>query len=241
MKNIICSILLILVAFLSGCATPIKYSASVSGFASPDASNKKRYVILSGNKDTSASDLEFQEYSGMLKRTVNGAGFTEAPSFEQADVALFFSYSISDGEERTSSYVIPQFGQTGISSSTTYGTVRSTGYGGATYSGTTYHTPSYGITGYSSGVNSYTTFTRVARIQAYDVKAYQENKEMKQLWKLSVASTGSSGDLRRVMPVMLVAAAPYIARSTTSAITVDISETDLRIQAMRGNALPEKK
>jgi hypothetical protein len=242
MKNISISIIVVFLAgFLTGCTTAVKYSASVSGFAASNANLKKRYIILPGNKDTSSTDIEFQEYSAMLKRVVDGAGFSQANSFDQAEVALFFSYSISDGEERTSSYVIPNFGQTGIASSTTYGTVRSSGYGTATYSGTTYNTPTYGITGYSSGVRSYTTYTRIIRVEAYDVKLYKETKEMKQLWKLSVASIGSSGDLRRVVPVMLAAASPYIGKSTANAISLEIAETDPRIQSIRGGAAPAIK
>jgi hypothetical protein len=234
---------LALAAFFSGCSTlpppsPPKYIVSVSGFASPDATIKKHYVIIPGNKDTTTADLEFQEYSSMLKRIVDGAGFTQVNSIDEAEVALFFSYSISDGEERTSSYTVPNFGQTGVLSSNTYGTIRSSGSGTSTFSGTTYNIPSYGITGYSHGMQSFTSFNRVIRIEAYDVKAYNESKDMKQIWKLGLSSRGSSGDLRKLVPVMLVAASPYIGKSTTSAIMIEMTDEDPRIEAIRVNLNP---
>ena len=44
---------------------------------------------------------------------------------------------------------MPVYGQTGISSSNTFGTINTFG-NTSTYSGSTYYTPSYGITGYQN-------------------------------------------------------------------------------------------
>ncbi len=103
-------------------------------------------------------------------------------------------------------------GKTGVSSSNTYGTVST--YGNtATVNSTTTYTPTYGVTGSTTHTGTYTTFTRYMFIDALDLNEYKKTEKQKQIWKTTVISTGSSGDLRRVVPVLVAASKPYVAKN----------------------------
>lgn len=228
------SITLIL-SVLSSCATvPSRCNVAINSFAGPEAEKKRNFIILPGLDGVSANDLEFQEYASLASRVMEGQGFTKAPTGQEANLVVFLAYSIGEPETRKYTYAVPHFGQTGVSSSTTYGSVNSTGYGSANYSATTYNTPSYGITGYSSQVGSVTTFTRVLSLEGVDLDFYRQSAQVRQLWKTKVASVGSSGDLRSLVPVLLVAASQYIGGSTGQIINIEISLSDPRINTLRG-------
>ena len=122
-------------------------------------------------KDQQGS-LEHKSYEQLMKEELAKRGFIEVPP-EEADVIMFLSYGIDSGKEVVSSY--PIFGQTGTSSSYTSGTVRS--YGNhATYSGTTYNTPTYGVVG--SGVTSGTEYTRFLKVELLESSALEKGDVM---------------------------------------------------------------
>lgn len=225
---------------VSGCATmgAPQFNVVVDSLASPNAATEKAYILLPGNKDVSWNDLQFQEYAGYLMRALAADGFVPVKDAAKAGVAIVLFYGIGDPQGHQYSYSLPVFGQTGVASSNTYGTVTSYG-SSASYSGTTTYTPSYGITGYSSQTGSYTTYFRYAKITAYDYQRYLQNKEQVELWKTTITSTGSSGDLRRVFPILVAAAAPYIASNTGKQIHINLHETDAIVKAVKGE--PDSK
>ncbi len=128
------------------------------------------------------------------------------------------------------------WGQTGVSSSQTYGTA--TTYGNSTtYSGTTTYNPTYGITGYSSHTETQTTFFRYALITAYDLKVFRDSQKQVELWRTTVTSTGSSGDLREVFPILIGASVPYIATNTGKQVPVEMRENDNIVRAVKGQTV----
>jgi hypothetical protein len=238
MKHIAILVSVLAAAFLSGCATTQRpsYTVSVNGLATQTTNVAASFVILPGNKDVDATDLQFQEYAGFVERALGQRDLHRAPSFEEADMAIFLAYGISDPKEHVYSYSLPHFGQTGVSSSTTYGNI----YGNS-YSGTTYYTPTYGITGYSSHVGTYVTFTRHIFIEAVDLPTYRSQNKIVQVWKTEIVSVGSSGDLRRVFPVMIGAASSYMGTNTGEIRTVNLYEDDPRVLLVKGITVEQKK
>ena len=233
-------VLLAAVLLVSGCATmgPPQFNVAVNSLASPAAATEKTYILLPGNKDVTWNDLQFQEYAGYLMRVLAAHGFVPVKSAEKADVAIVLFYGIGDPETHQYSYSLPVFGQTGVASSNTYGTISSYG-GSASYSGTTTYTPSYGVTGYTSQTGSYTTYFRYAKIAAYDYQKYLQTKEQVELWKTTITSIGSSGDLRQVFPILIAAASPYIASNTGKQVHVSLYEADPVVKAVKGE--PDSK
>ena len=234
-KSILLALLLAGAATLSGCATmqPTHFVSSVDSLAQADAAAKKRYILLPGGKGVEAGDLQFKEFAGYVEKVLAEKGFVKAGTFEDADVAIFLAYAIGDPQTYHYTYSIPTWGQTGVSSSRTYGTVSS--YGSrATYSGTTTYTPTYGVTGSTTHVGSNTVYSRFLFLDAYDVPTYAKEKRMAQVWKTSVVSTGSSGDLRLVVPYMVAAIKPHLGTNTGRKIKVDVPANDPAVQILRG-------
>jgi hypothetical protein len=175
----------------------MQFESRIDSLAKPDATEKKRYVLLPGNKDVEATDLQFLEYAGYVEKVLSDKGFVRSSSFDDSDVAVVMAYAIGDPQTHHHTYSVPIWGKTGVSSSQTYGTVTSFG-GSASYSGTTTYTPTYGITGYSTNVASQTTYTRFLVLDAYDIAVYKRDKRIEQVWTTRVVSTGSSDDLLRI-------------------------------------------
>ncbi len=123
-------------------------------------------------------------------RMLNSLGFKYAESSKNAELVVFLSYGIGDPDEHQYSYSLPVYGKTGVSSSSTYGTA--TAYGNhMTYSGTTVHTPSYGITGYNTYTGTRTVYFRYVNLIGYDFSEYQRSEKKVQLWKTTITSSGS--------------------------------------------------
>lgn len=225
------------VLLLSGCATygQPQFHVTVSSLASPRAASAKAYILLPGNKGVTWNDLQFQEYARYVMHVLDANGFVPVKDAAKADIAIVLFYGIGDPETHQYSYLLPVWGQTGVASSNAYGTVTSYG-GSASYSGTTTYTPSYGITGYTSQTASYTTYFRYALITAYDFSKYRQTKEQVELWKTTITSIGSSDDLRRVFPILIAAAAPYIGSSTEKQVHVTLQESDPIVKAVEGKA-----
>lgn len=228
------------VLLLSGCVTTQPgFTVKVDSIGGPGV-DKNSYILFPGNKDTKADDLQFKEYATYVNRALIRQGFAPADSFEKANVAIFLVYGIGDPQEHQYSYSIPTWGKTGVSSSQTTGTISS--YGGyGSYSGTTTYTPTYGVTGGTSHIGSYTTYFRFMILDAVDLDEYKKSKKQVQMWKTTVTSVGSSGDLRRIFPILVAASKQYIAKNTGQKIEVNLDEEDEQVSEIKGTTKTEKK
>lgn len=230
------AVALMCIVLLASCTTMggTRFLSNVDSLAHADALAKKRYILMSGNKDVPAGDLQFIEYAGYIEKVLTGNGFVKAASIADADVVIFLSYGIGNPQTHQYSYSLPVWGQTGVSSSNTYGTLSTYGNMG-TYSGTTTYTPTYGVKGYTSHVGSYTTFTRFLLMDAYDVATYKKDQKLNEVWKTTVVSVGSGGDLRVVFPYMAAAMKPYVGTNTGKQVEVQLYEDDPEVMQLRGN------
>lgn len=227
--------LIIYFIMLSGCATTpsMTFLTNVNSIARKDAAIKTHYILLPGGKGMDTNELQFQEYAGYIDNILAERGFVKAVSFQQADIAIFLSYGIGNPQSYQYSYSLPTWGQTGVSSANTYGTLSS--YGNmATYSGTTTYIPSYGITGYTTQIGTRTVYTRFLLLDAYDVSTYMRDKKMLEVWKTDVVSTGSSDDLRLVFPYLAVAMEPYLGLNTGRNIRVEVPGNDPSVRILLG-------
>ena len=114
-------------------------------------------------------DLQFREFAGYVGRALDHRGFEKAASPADAEVAIFPANAIGDPQAHRYTYTMPTWGQTGISRSSTQGTLSTFGNTG-TYSATTTYTPTYGVNGYTTHHGSYTNSTRFVMRHAYDMR-----------------------------------------------------------------------
>ncbi|SDW31650.1 DUF4136 domain-containing protein [Thiocapsa roseopersicina] len=182
----------ILAGLLVGCS--MVQSRVTSFHTLPQSVNGVTFAIVPF--DWQKGSAEFQTYQNRIASELVARGFI-ASSIEEAIYAVFLQYAIDDGREVAYSY--PIFGQTGISSAQTHGTLST--YGSlATYSGTTTYTPTYGVVGMGSG--SRTEFTRVVRLEILDNRELAAGRVQK-VFEGEVRSAGSTGQLSAVMPTLL--------------------------------------
>ncbi len=188
-------IVLVLASQLASCASLVRSNISVFHDL-PEGFTGVTYATVPFKEQEGS--LEHKYYEQTIKREFNARGFREVP-LEQADTVIFFSYGIDSGKEVVESY--PIIGQTGVSSSQTFGTLQSSGNYG-TYSGTTTYTPTYGVVG--AGTTSRTEYARFLKVDILDKKALIENK-VRKLYEAKVTSRGSLGELSAVLPTMVKA------------------------------------
>jgi len=193
MKNLL--IVTLLLGLLSGCASLLRSQVVVFHQLPKDPSSTT-YVMIPFKEQEGS--LEHKAYEDAVRQELNAKGLRET-AVDQAQVAVFLSYAIDTGREVVSSY--PIIGQTGVSSSSTQGTIQSYGSYG-TYSGTTTYTPTYGVVG--TGVTSGTEYTRILKLDIVDKQALAQGN-IKKLYEGKVVSTGSSSQLATVLPTMVKA------------------------------------
>lgn len=235
MRNAVSSFMLSVL--LAGCATfgQRPFNVDVSGLTSQSAHQYRTYIILPGNKGVTPDDLQFQEYAMDLSRALQADGFVPAKTGDHADVVIALSYGIGDPQAHQYSFALPIFGQTGVASSYSSGVIN--GYGNsASYSGTTTYMPKYGITGYMPIRREYTTYFRYVLISAYQLKPLLESKDLVELWQTAIGSTGSTGDMREVYPILIAAAFPYFATDTGKQIHVRLYESDDAVKLVEGQS-----
>lgn len=225
---------LILCLGLIGCATTKPhYFVSVDSINNKQVLAGKKYIILPAEKDVKIDDLQFKEYATYVTHALESKGYTAVDKFDDADIAIFLIYGIGEPKEHAYSYSLPIWGQTGVSSANTFGTATAIGKT-ATYSGTTTYTPTYGVVGSNTYSGSFVTYTRYIIMDAYDLKLFRETKKERELWKTNIISTGSSGDLRRVFPVLVAASAPYIGENTGQQVHVTLNEDSQEVLKIKG-------
>jgi len=224
--------------FLSGCASmepPARFEVTVDSIASAESATKRSYVLAPGDKSVNETDLQYQEFASYVHKVLGERGFTKAGALQDAQLLVFLTYGIGDPQAHQYTYEVPKFGQTGVASSSTFGTASLYGNRG-TYSATTTYTPTFGVVGSTTHVATEVTYTRSLTLDAYDAPAYAADKKLAQVWKTSVRSTGSSDDLRRVLPYMVWAAKPLLATNTGKKIAVTVLENEPGVQALRAEA-----
>jgi hypothetical protein len=214
-------------------AKPAGYAAVVSTFARPDAGGNKTFVLLPAEDISPETELQFLEYSTLVERALLARGFRKAAGFETADLAIFIAYGISDPKVTTHTYRRPVWGQTGVTATTT-GTTRANILGGVDIDATTTETPTYGMTGYRTETNTSTSFERYLDLTAYDLVKFRQNEAQEVTWDARVTSVGSSDDLRRVLPVMVAAARPYLGTSSGQAVSVGLTDLSAAVLEVRG-------
>jgi hypothetical protein len=189
-----------------------------------DSIKSQTYGLFSGDKSIDEKDLFYKEYRKLVNNSLEKAGFQNTESKKTGDIAIFLTYGIGEPVTRTEAYAIPIFGQTGYSSATTTGHL----YGG-NYSGTTTFNPQYGVTGTTTGYSTTTSYTRFLILDAVDFRSGKPEPR----WKVIVASTGPSDDLRRVFPALALAAGQFAGKNPGQTLNFEIQENDSLLQEIK--------
>jgi len=182
-------IYLSLLCFISCASTPY-VTVKVSRF------NPKKYVMNEEKRyfawinKMGINPIEFESITSKFNKQLRSHGFYEVENPD--DATYFFSFNAFMDSGKTEIYSKPIIGQTGVSSTQTYGKIT-----GNSYSATTYANPSYGVVG--TTVNSETIYTRTLEF-SIERKGLQEKEA---IYFARAISKGSINDLGRLIPYLL--------------------------------------
>jgi hypothetical protein len=132
-------------------------------------------------------------------------GYLQSTSSELAKQTIYFDYGLEKVNEETETYSEPDISF-------------NIGWGYPYYGG--YHHPfyrNYYGAGYTTYRKTHIYYNRYITLLAKD----QFNQE---LWRVDVSSVGESKNLRKIIPILIEAAAPYLGTNTTEPIQLVIKE-----------------
>lgn len=226
------SVLVVILCLVSGCGA--EFGVGVNSISTDATISQKEYILLPAMEGVTKEDLQFREYANYIHRALEEKGFKQ-DSDETANLVIFVVYGIGKPTTRNYSFSLPIYGQTGGGIS--YFNANISGSGGySSARGSIYSPPQYGIVGSQAYSGSYLTHSRYLILDAYNAEKLRksEGKDVVQMWKTTITSTGSSSDLRRVLPVMVAAGYGYIGTDTKQRININLNEQDKRVQFVKG-------
>jgi hypothetical protein len=231
-KWMLYALLLVLIPVLNGCTS--RFVVQVSAIAEPEIEVASyRYVLRNGNLDGNENDLFFREYSSYFIPILAKKGYQLVEDRDSADIEIFLRYAVSEGRTGVNTFSHPVYETIGGNTIDIVET-KSDGSGGTTTTRSKVHIPLQTV--YVGSVvesRSYTLYTSSAAIEAYKIKPAETI-----LWKTVMHSTSEYNDLRAIMPVMAVAAEPYLAGNSGAAKNIQLKGNDPRVLAIQKNAEP---
>jgi len=213
----------------AGCS--LKYTVEVNSFkygnATTPSFSRKRYVVLP--QKMQEKDVIFEEFEQYVVNALNSKGYVNVTSDTNAlDIRVFLEYGVSDREVHYTRF-FPVWGQTGGYSANTQGTFQEDYGGKSSYSGKTVYTPNEGIVGSVPVSGVKTVYEHFARLTAFDMTTGSPVR----LWQTNITTVRNHGDLRRVFPVLIAAAIPYLGESTKQIIKVGLREKDSAVMTVK--------
>ncbi len=201
MSSVLLRVLSITTIFFlaNGCAR-VRSQITVFHQLPTSLTGKSVAILGAGDKQDT---LEFSAYRHIIEAQFHTNGLLISADSKVADYQAVLSYGVDNGKQINSSDSIPVFGQTG-GGTTAYasGTINSNSGGAASYSGTSYTPPTYGITGFNNYTTTSTVYGRFLALDMYDRSASEEKGKPVQVYQASVRSEGSCSALAVVFGPM---------------------------------------
>jgi len=194
---------------------------SVSGLSAQAPSPGTTYFLKHASNPATDITLQFREYASLVERTLRSKGLVRVLDSDQAQLVVLLDYGIGDEKRTSRVYSVPTFGQTG--NTATYNP-------GVSYRGqvqippSVTNTPTMGVTGSSTGSVVDSSYDRWLKLTAISSPEFKTNGTIRELWQVDVKSTGSSNDLRRILPIMVYAAREYIGVNTGKAVDIKVKD-----------------
>lgn len=193
------ALLFITSLFLFSCyATVNSNVTSFSKIGSTDL--RKTVAVMATNKELNSS-LQFEEYKMKVEQHLRTKNFRVINDPSKAQLIALLNYGIDTGKNETNTVTLPTYGQTGVSGSSTFGSVNTYGNYG-TFSGTTTYYPTYGITGYQNYTSSSTMYTRVVQLDIFEAFK-SDTDDPKKLYESKVVSRGTCSSIDGVIDEIL--------------------------------------
>lgn len=200
---------IVALCFVAACAQTVSSNVEAYSEIASDAPARSVYILPYDHGDVGS--LQWRQNAGVLASALEAKGYSIASSAETAGMLAFFGFATDGGERVTSSYTIPQWGQTGVSSSNTTGYV----YGNSVVANTTY-TPQYGVTGYTTGTRTDVVYGRMMLLDLVDPRL------KKNVFTAKVTSSGSCSSFSGVARPMIEAALSEFPQGKVGTVTLPL-------------------
>lgn len=208
------------------------FAIAVDALRDATAVPLKSYVLFPGMEGVNDTDLQYREVARYVRKALAARGFSEAADPASADLALYLNYGIGGPRTTYFAYSYPVLGfqpaEHHILHATTVGEA-----GKSTITGTIDSFPTTVITGTQTRLAATTLYQRFLVIEAIDIAGSRKAGKTMPIWKTSITSVGTSDDLRRILPALVVAGQPYLGERSDHRIDVQIDEQDPAILALR--------
>lgn len=212
MKVKISTKVIVMVAFAfasSGCVT---MRTNLTTFHGANHNERGTIAVIAIN-DEQKSSLAFQSHSNYLLQKLIATGYSAAPEANSAQYAAFMTYGIDSG--KTSTSVVPIYGQTGGGTSFTTGNVTSNIGSSYNFNSTTTQMPTYGMVG--AVPVKRTEYTRELNIDIY-----KSGDRPTKVYEVRAKSSGSCGNINAVVPAMIESVFKNFPGISGKPITVNI-------------------
>ena len=180
---------------LSGCAASFVRSNATSFYV--DGFQPGGSISVIAADPEMSNSLEFAHYRKRFEANLAANGYSVTQDVGTANYIALVTFGIDDGTSQTVS--APIIGQTGGGTTYTSGVVTGSG-GTATYSGTSYTMPTYGVVGVATG--SRTTYKRAIAIDIVDGPSLLAGSP-KKIYEGRIKSEGSCNVIVEVFDEML--------------------------------------
>lgn len=231
MKKIRFFLLTFFMVWGTGCAHVFQVHVDAINDGRPNTPGT--YVIVPGDANTPADDLQFREYAMYLGRALQSNGYMPAKEKQTPDLEIYLTYGLGAPRLRSRQYTVPVWGQTGTNV-LSWENTHATPSGSSTVSGTNV-TPEYGVTGYATQEENYTVYPKYVEVEAYRVKKnVQPGDRLEEVWKTTIHAEGKHKELRHVFPILMAAAAKYLGGNSGGEITVRLTKNGAEVKRIKG-------
>lgn len=236
---------------LSACGT--LYRLDVTAYSDPSAEIGKTYVVLSGDPDLDINSPEFAAFADQVERALAPKGYERVTGSDLSavDLGVYLAADISEPGKRyhkvsTPMYEGPTPDNLGSATASAGSNSSSGGGGGGAQQSTTVEVPPQPrevLSGYEATSFATTVYTKHLNLIAVDLQKYlkdiaavgRDDAVPREIWSITIETTGKPSKLGEVVPVMLAAGQPYVGESTEDVVEVRMNGTDRRIDAIKGD------
>lgn len=238
--------LLTLAVGLGGCSSTPKVLIFAESMAAPGADAYRSFVVEPAHAGINPTSQEYFAATAFVVQALSLDGFTRADSASSAEIVVKVDYEVGEPIVLNQTYTIPHWGQTGTQSVSTTGTATSTGtfqsfsngtqYNGTTnFNTTTTQQPTYGVTGYSTGVSQSVEYVKSLELTAVTPASSGLSRDRwVEQWRVGTAIRTPGSDIRYAFPFLVAGMRPHFAKSTASIQRSYLAYDDASVLELRG-------
>ena len=205
-KTILQLITLGLLLSLTACSVTPKYNVTVDAIATPNltkTTSMKSVQVKPLTAGVNPEGLIFQKHKRKLLELLQTQGYRATQT--APDEIIYLDYGIDLASQQTDTYIEPDI-QLGFSF----------GYPSGFY-GHRYYP-------FWNDFNYYRSYQRSYNIYNRHLSLLSKTPLGRELWRVDVSSMGQSNNLKKIIPLLLESALPYIGKNTDEPIKIIVRE-----------------